>query len=65
MLFLQNYITGYLAKDIDEFVKKVSYLLEHREERQEMGKRGHEFIRENFLVPRLVREEIGLYRELA
>lgn len=57
-------INGLLAKNTDEFAKKVSYLLEHREERREMGKLGHEFIRENFLVPRLVREEIALYHEL-
>ncbi len=56
--------TGVLAQNTEEFVENVSYLLSHKRERQEMGERGREFIREHFLVPRLVQEEIELYRKL-
>lgn len=55
---------GLLAETNDEFVEKVVFLLTHEQERGEMGKRGHEFVRENFLLPRLVQEEIQLYLEL-
>lgn len=63
-LQIKDGINGLLAKNTVEFAEKVSYLLEHKRERQEIGNRGHEFIRDNFLVPRLVREEIELYLKL-
>lgn len=57
-------INGLLAQNTEEFAEKALYLLAHKKERQEMGEQGREFVREHFLVPRLVREEIELYREL-
>ncbi len=57
-------VNGILAQNTEEFAEKALYLLAHKRERQEMGERGREFVREHFLVPRLVREEIELYREL-
>ncbi|MBI2469636.1 MAG: glycosyltransferase [Planctomycetes bacterium] len=56
--------TGVLAQNTEEFVENVSYFLTHKRKRQEIGERGRKFVREHFLVPRLVQEEIELYREL-
>ncbi|QII12562.1 trehalose synthase [Candidatus Kuenenia stuttgartiensis] len=63
-LQINDGVNGLLAQNNEEFVEKVLYLLTNKKERHEMGKRGHDDVREHFLVTRLVREEIEMYREL-
>ena len=63
-LQIMDGVNGLLAQNNEEFVDKVLYLLTNKKERHEMGKRGHDYVREHFLVPRLVLEEIGMYREI-
>lgn len=54
----------YLVTSIEECAEKVVYLLEHRELAQELGREGKEHIRNNFLMPRLIRDELSLIKEL-
>jgi uncharacterized iron-regulated protein len=45
-------------------VEKVDYLLTHEEERKALGLAGREHARKNFLLPRLLRDELRLVSEL-
>jgi len=54
----------YLITTIEECAEKVVYLLEHPDIASELGHRGREHIRENFLMPRLLRDELALIKEL-
>ncbi len=54
----------YLITSIEECAEKVVYLLEHRDVARELGQRGKEYIRQNFLMPRLLRDELALIKGL-
>ncbi len=54
----------YLVTSIEECAEKVVYLLEHREVARELGQRGKEHITQNFLMPRLLRDELALIKGL-
>ena len=54
----------YLITTIEECAEKVTYLLEHPTLAEELGKQGREHIRENFLMPRLLRDELSLIKSL-
>ena len=57
-------LSDYLVDTIEECAEKVVYLLEHRELAEELGREGREHIKNNFLMPRLIRDELSLIREL-
>ncbi|MDY6918561.1 MAG: glycosyltransferase [Chloroflexota bacterium] len=54
----------YLVNGIEQCAEKLVYLLEHPEVAEELGAEGKEHIRQNFLMPRLLRDELRLVREL-
>lgn len=54
----------YLITTIEECAEKVVYLLEHPDVAHELGQRGKEHIRENFLMSRLLKDELTLIKEL-
>ncbi len=54
----------YLITTIEECAEKVVYLLEHPDVAHELGQRGREHIRENFLMSRLLKDELTLIKEL-
>jgi len=54
----------YLITSIEECAEKVVYLLEHPDIAHELGQKGREHIRENFLMPRLLRDELALIKSL-
>jgi trehalose synthase len=54
----------FLVNSIDECADKVAYLLENREVAEELGREGKEHIRRNFLMPRLLRDELRLVKTL-
>jgi trehalose synthase len=56
--------TGLLADGTDDFASKVIRLLQHPDERAVLGKQGRELVRSDFLIPRLLEQELELYREL-
>ena len=57
-------LNQYLVNSIEECADKVVYLLEHPETVEELGKEGQENIRRNFLMPRLIRDELALIKSL-
>jgi trehalose synthase len=54
----------YLVDTIEECAEKVVYLLKHPDVAEELGKEGAAHIKNNFLMPRLVRDELSLIKEL-
>ncbi len=54
----------YLVDDIESCASKILYLLHHPGERGAFGRAGQERIRKDFLMPRLVRDELRLILEL-
>ena len=57
-------LSNYLVDTIEECAEKVVYLLEHREIAEELGRQGREHIKNNFLMPRLIRDELSLIKSL-
>jgi len=57
-------LSSYLVDTIEECADKVVYLLEHREQAEELGREGREHIKDNFLMPRLIRDELSLIKSL-
>jgi len=54
----------YLITTIEECAERVTYLLENPETAEELGKQGREYIKHNFLMPRLLRDELALIKSL-
>lgn len=50
----------YLVSDVEECARRVLELLEDSEERKAFGKAGQEKVRKEFLLPRLMRDELKL-----
>jgi trehalose synthase len=55
-----NHHTGFLVNTPEGAALRIRYLMHHPEKAQEMGLKGKEFVRENFLVTRHVREYLSL-----
>ncbi len=55
----------YLVTSVEECAEKVLDLLDHPGIRAAFGRAGREWVREHFLLPRLVRDELALIRALA
>jgi trehalose synthase len=57
---------GFLAdpRDEDAFAERVAYLLENQEIGRQLGRRGHEVVRERFLITRYVADELALLARL-
>lgn len=57
-------LSNYLVDTTEECAEKVVYLLEHPEVAEGLGKDGMEHIRNNFLMPRLIRDELSTIKVL-
>lgn len=57
-------LSNFLVDTVEECAEKVVYLLEHPEVAEELGKEGMAHIKNNFLMPRLIRDELSLIKEL-
>ena len=55
-----NYHTGFLVNSPEGMAHRVRYLLNHKEMMNIMGTKGREFVRENFLLTRHLREYLTL-----
>jgi trehalose synthase len=55
-----NYHTGFLVNSPEGAALRIRYLLHHQEKMQEMGDKAKEFVRENFLLTRQLREYLTL-----
>jgi trehalose synthase len=52
-----------LVQDVESCAARVAYLLERPAVRAELGEIGHRRVREHFLLPRLVRDNVVLLRD--
>lgn len=57
-------LSNFLVDTVEECAEKVVCLLEHPEVAEELGKEGMAHIKNNFLMPRLIRDELSLIKEL-
>jgi trehalose synthase len=57
-------VGGFRVDSIAECAAKVDYLLSHEQDRVALGESGRENVRSNFLLPRLLRDELALIRRL-
>jgi trehalose synthase len=59
-----NYHTGFLVNTPEGAAHRIRFLLHHREMMEEMGAKAKEFVRENFLLTRHLREYLTLFHWL-
>ena len=57
-LQLEDGVSGFLCESTEDYVRKISYLFHNQEEARAMGKKGKERVREEFLTPRLIADEL-------
>jgi trehalose synthase len=57
-LQVANGVGGFLVDSIDECAERVDFLINHTAERDALGAAGREHVRKNFLLPRLLRDEM-------
>jgi trehalose synthase len=60
VLQLMNHHTGFLVNTPEGAAHRIRYLLQHRGRMRIMGEKGREFVRENFLLTRHLREYLTL-----
>jgi trehalose synthase len=61
---IQDRETGYLVESVEECARAIKEILETPIEARAMALRGKEFVRRNFLTPRLLRDWLALFNEL-
>lgn len=59
-----NYHTGFLVNTPEGAAHRIRFLLHHRELLENIGRTGREFVRENFLLTRHLREYLTLFYAL-
>ena len=57
-------LSNYLVDSVEECAEKIVYLLENPAASQQLGKKGKEIVLQNFLFPRLIRDELRLIKSL-
>ncbi|PKN35678.1 MAG: glycosyl transferase family 1 [Deltaproteobacteria bacterium HGW-Deltaproteobacteria-19] len=56
-----SHYTGYLVNSPEGAAHRIRFLLHHRDKYEEMGRTAREFVRENFLLNRHLREYLTLF----
>ncbi|MGV8080581.1 MAG: glycosyltransferase [Syntrophales bacterium] len=56
-----SHYTGYLVNSPEGAAHRIRFLLHHRDKCEEMGRTAREFVRENFLLNRQLREYLTLF----
>jgi trehalose synthase len=56
--------TGFLVSNAEDCAARIVTLLENPDLARGMGQAGKEFVRQNFLIPRLLRDHLRLYTSL-
>jgi trehalose synthase len=64
-LQLADGVGGELVESVEECARAIVVLLRDRERAKELGARGRERVRDHFLIPRLVLNEVSLMRALS
>ncbi|MBI3977749.1 MAG: glycosyltransferase [Chloroflexi bacterium] len=57
--------TGYLVSTVQECADRVLFLLQHPRVADHLGRRGHEHVREHYLITRYLRDHLALLGRLA
>jgi len=57
-LQLEDGVSGFLCQSNEDYARKISYLFGNKKEARAMGSRGKQRVREEFLIPRLVADEL-------
>jgi len=63
-LQMENRVGGFLVHSVEETAKWVEYLLLHSNEAEAIARLGWERVRDRFLIPRLLLDELRLVRSL-
>lgn len=63
-LQVHNYHTGFLVHSPAGAAYRIRYLLRYAEKRERMGRIGHDFVREHFLLTRHLRDYLSLITSL-
>ncbi len=63
-LQMSNRIGGFLAEAEEDYIGWVEFLLENPDEAREIAEKGKEHVRRHFLITRLIRDELKLFRSL-
>lgn len=58
-------VTGFLVNNVEDTAEKTIYLLKHPEIAKEMGEKGREHVRENFLITRHLEDYLKLFIRLS
>jgi trehalose synthase len=64
LLQVRGGIGGLLVDSVEECAERTLWALQHPEEAKEFGVKGHELVRERFLLTRLIADELRLYGSL-
>lgn len=56
--------TGYLVKTVEETAERIVQLVRDPEKAKAMGRAGHELVRQKFLLPRLMRDQLKFWLDL-
>lgn len=64
-LQIVNGKTGYLVNNVEECIERVASLLRSPEEADRMGASGIEYVRDNFLTTRYLRDYLNIFRQLS
>ena len=64
-LQIVNGKTGFLVNSAEECLEKVLFLLHNREEAERMGATGIEYVRDNFLTTRYLRDYLSIFCRLS
>ncbi len=56
--------TGFLVNNVEECAEKIEYLVQNKDAAKQMGRKGKEDVREKFLLPRLLRDELRLIEKI-
>jgi trehalose synthase len=63
-LQIQDGVGGFLVGSVEECAERALHLLTHPDEASEVAHRGRERVRAEFLMPRLLRDELRLIRSV-
>ncbi|MFB0503520.1 MAG: glycosyltransferase, partial [Candidatus Bathyarchaeia archaeon] len=58
-------VSGFLVKTTEEAAEKTAYLIEHPDEAKQMGEKGREHVRSNFLITRHLKDYLKLFVSLS
>ena len=63
-LQIKNGRNGYLVDSVEQCAQHIVKLLQNKPLATKMGALGHEYVRKNFLLPRMMRDELRFMQEL-